>query len=499
MKIRIASLEEILEDGQKANIVCWGAGKIFSILCKRYESNCFFEKVNVLIDQRLGKNGGYYKFQGKSKRIYTLGDAAHLIQENDILLITCADFYGMLEQVVEREGFSGLQVVIYSLVKGGNILSDLFRYNQWIESYLILESIADVRKFEEGLKQLSDIYPLNYLGYIFHYYCNGKETVLPFFHMGKKGCSIRGEWFFNPLERYGDEEWLGLCREKSEEGAYWIFYLPSDDDRAKWYSDNLRGFSGVYINKGRDFVRIIIDKHPYADESRLHIFVVSHKLFPEPGQNIYKTIYVGDCPVDAETCLTDSQGDSIAELNEKINECTALYWIWKNRKDDYVGLNHYRRFFCNCIGNNEDILTGQTAMHLLEDYDILVAQKIHLVEESLYVHLKNSMQDEAYETGLHIVEQSIWKNQPDYMEDFCEVFGKKELYPCNMFITRKEICDQYCEWLFSILIEAARQIDITPYDAYSRRVIGFFAERLLTVWLNKQKLKIGELPIIMKE
>ena len=42
---------------------------------------------------------------------------------------------------------------------------------------------------------------------------------------------------------------------------------------------------------------------------------------------------------------SDREGESIADLNPYINECTGLYWIWKNAQEDYVGLCHYRRYF----------------------------------------------------------------------------------------------------------------------------------------------------------
>ena len=55
--------------------------------------------------------------------------------------------------------------------------------------------------------------------------------------------------------------------------------------------------------------------------------------------------------------------------------------------------------------------------------------------------------------------------------------------------------DQYCEWLFPIIIPAAKAIDVSTFDDYSKRIIGFFAERLLTVWLVKQKYRMKELPV----
>ena len=59
----------------------------------------------------------------------------------------------------------------------------------------------------------------------------------------------------------------------------------------------------------------------------------------------------GGSKLDDEWSLTflqkDNAYDNISELNPLLNEMTAVYWFWKNYKPlpDYVGFNHYRRFF----------------------------------------------------------------------------------------------------------------------------------------------------------
>lgn len=71
------------------------------------------------------------------------------------------------------------------------------------------------------------------------------------------------------------------------------------------------------------------------------------------------------------------------------------------------------------------------------------------------------------------------------------------LYPCNMFITSRKIMEEYCEWLFPILLEMVEKVEIKEkWDDYSKRILGFFAERLLTVWIVQHDYKIKELPIL---
>ena len=104
------------------------------------------------------------------------------------------------------------------------------------------------------------------------------------------------------------------------------------------------------------------------------------------------------------------------------------------------------------------------------------------------------MNNTIFEEGYRLVREGIRKHQPDYLETFDDVMQSHNIFVCNMFVTKREILNRYCEWLFSFLVEVANSIDVTGYDEYSQRVIGFFAERMWSVWLRKNRVKIMELP-----
>ena len=70
---------------------------------------------------------------------------------------------------------------------------------------------------------------------------------------------------------------------------------------------------------------------------------------------------------------------------------------------------------------------------------------------------------------------------------------------CNMFIMRRELLDEYCTWLFDILFEVERRLDISAYSGNDRRVFGFLGERLLDVWIETKGLRAVEVPKINLE
>jgi hypothetical protein len=51
-------------------------------------------------------------------------------------------------------------------------------------------------------------------------------------------------------------------------------------------------------------------------------------------------------------------------------------------------------------------------------------------------------------------------------------------------------------WWFDVLFEFERRIDLNNYTDYQKRILGFMAERLLTVWFMKKQLKTIDLQII---
>ena len=70
-----------------------------------------------------------------------------------------------------------------------------------------------------------------------------------------------------------------------------------------------------------------------------------------------------------------------------------------------------------------------------------------------------------------------------------------KIFLMNMFISNRKFVDDYCTWLFDILFEVEKKINFSD-DAYQKRVFGFISERLFTLYIFHNKLKVKELPLL---
>lgn len=296
-----------------------------------------------------------------------------------------------------------------------------------------------------------------------------------------------------------------------------------------------RFFYAVLLTKERtpeEFIDILIETDSLAENiftfvrknSLLENFLVAHEnifekisRFPAVNGNwlllkkfvradfkiyvvTHKKVELGELPDGYE--IIDARkniGDNISRLNLYVNEITALYWLWKNTRHDFIGFCHYRRFFTT---DSKNILSTDAAREILREYDIIVNGcefgyialrdwKIMLSTRPLAVYV------------LATLRKYIAQRQPDYLATYDRVNDSFGVFCYEIFITRYEIFNAYCEWLFSFIIDAAEEIlattDIVDSDEPRiYRAISFTAEHLMTVWLVKNNLRIKSLPIIFR-
>lgn len=240
----------------------------------------------------------------------------------------------------------------------------------------------------------------------------------------------------------------------------------------------------------------VFKKKKENQEGRCEIYVAMHKEFNVLSNNIYKPVCVGSA-YQNQAYYYEQMGENIADLNDRINECTALYWIWKNTASDYVGLCHYRRYLCNNeIVNGTNYLTGEKAMEIfLDGYDIILP-KLTRLSITILDNIRKSVGKELCEEALDVIRGLLAVRVPAYTDAFEYVMSGNVLYKCHIFVTSRSMFDTYCNWLFSFIVDAAKMLDVSHQDAHHKRVIGYFAETMLTVWLLMQKARIKELPLL---
>lgn len=226
------------------------------------------------------------------------------------------------------------------------------------------------------------------------------------------------------------------------------------------------------------------------------IYVMTHKPVELSLPKHYQKLFVGAGKLTAEEKKTlksyvfDDCGENISQKNSSYCELTGMYWIWKNRQDDIVGLTHYRRFF----GKPGELLSMEEAKALLNDSDIIVAKR-QWVEKNVKVQFEEFHNKE----DLALLRTIMEEKYPQYVRSFDCAMSKCFLFSFNMLICKKELFDQYCTWLFDILAECERRTDLTGYDTYQKRIFGFLSERLLMVYLLYHNLKISEVEVVETE
>lgn len=252
-------------------------------------------------------------------------------------------------------------------------------------------------------------------------------------------------------------------------------------------------------------------------KDNIKILICCHKsceLPPNPD-GIFLPIQVGaaisdvDLGMQSDDQLNGTPCDNISAKNKSYCELTALYWAWKNIKKiypdlEYIGLNHYRRYFkfklfsrIADFKSEKDVLqyklNKKSILHTLQCKKSIISKQNYypycLAVDYCTCHISED---------LHAVEKIVHELYPEYDSVMYDFFYKNnKLSHYNMFISTWDLFDKYCTWLFSILAEAEKRIDISNYNEVQKRIWGYLAERLFNVYLIKNKINVKKLPLFV--
>jgi hypothetical protein len=176
-----------------------------------------------------------------------------------------------------------------------------------------------------------------------------------------------------------------------------------------------------------------------------------------------------------DNMIGDDTGDNISHLNQILGENTVLYWVWKNYdkigNPDYIGSCQYAKMF------EFDVVAK------IPNYDMIIPNmkkrnKCTIEEEFCGNHFPMT-----YQKTIEIIRELY----PQQIDDVMGFFKGTELYYCgNIFIMRRELFFELCEWLIPILLELTRRLDIDDRTDYQQRQGAYMAERLISYFYIKR-------------
>lgn len=221
--------------------------------------------------------------------------------------------------------------------------------------------------------------------------------------------------------------------------------------------------------------------------------------------------------------LHDDDGENISALNPMYCELTAQYWAWKNLDADYYGFCHYRRYFnFSKTKYKEDeygnILEQYPGEYIVEKYgqdessvrkavdgnDIIITERkdIRRMPGGRGNIIDQYGRAEYLHRGdIHLIHAIINELTPEYSKAADAYLHGHTTSFCNMYILKKDIFFEYCEWLFLVLAEFCKRTDMKLYSTEALRTPGHLSERLFGIFLRKKqmdnpRLKIKELQCV---
>lgn len=230
----------------------------------------------------------------------------------------------------------------------------------------------------------------------------------------------------------------------------------------------------------------------------IQIIIATHKAYRMPQDPMYVPVHVGKAGKELELGFQgDNTGDNISQKNSSFCELTGIYWAWKNLTADYVGLAHYRRHFRGKKQKDkwDSVLTGSEAEKLLEKTDVLLPKRRNYYIETVYNQYIHAHPAEPLDKMLALAAAS----GENYRAVAENMKHRTWTHIYNMFVMKKEIFDGYCSWMFPILFEVEKTVDISDYSQYDKRVFGFLAERMLDIYLEANHIPYQEVPVMFME
>ncbi len=213
--------------------------------------------------------------------------------------------------------------------------------------------------------------------------------------------------------------------------------------------------------------------------------------------------------------IGDNTGENISKLNRYFNEMSAIYWAWKNQNQlsypDFIGLMHYRRHFDFSESNHNKktwlpnstcykfkkidkkylkLLDKQYIETLTDKYDIICSKEYDA--KNLDPTIRNCKERFVKAASSNAIwyekmEQAITELHPEYIDEMKDLQNSASHYLCNMFVMKKDLFEEYCEFTFDVLFKVFEEFKNIQTDVMETRAIGYLAEYLTSIYISHYK------------
>ena len=198
----------------------------------------------------------------------------------------------------------------------------------------------------------------------------------------------------------------------------------------------------------------------------------------------------------------DDTGDNISIKNPEWNELTVIYWVYRNYdkigNPDYIGFEQYRRHFifdewkkvperALCFPfdevneDYEDALRqdGENVERYLSKYDLIYPK--YPMRCSVYEQYRREAANGHHIEDLDLIVSIISELIPAY-KGYAEKYlsGRINCF-CNMFVMKKELFFEYCNFIFPVLFEFEKRRNSADRSFAEKRI--FVSERLTGIFI----------------
>ncbi|WP_079756023.1 DUF4422 domain-containing protein [Campylobacter coli] len=213
-----------------------------------------------------------------------------------------------------------------------------------------------------------------------------------------------------------------------------------------------------------------------------------------------------------ENMIGDDTGDNISYLNRYFAEFSGLYWAWKNysrlSNPDYIGFMHYRRHFIfdeklqkpnkvfwnffPCYEFIDDDFIASTKINNFNyfDYDLIVS-KLYDIQKRGFHDIKDYFAlNTKYSQSVDELEKILMERYEFqiYRKEIKDFFKQDKYYFCNMFVMKKDVFFEYCNFIFKALFalyeKREKHLQSLELSHIEKRELAYLGEFLSTIFIN---------------